>query len=59
MKMANIAAVFDFMFSQPRGKDGVSRLCPMSCSCSICLMCVCVHLRSSGVMLRRDLFHVV
>ena len=27
MKMANIDAVFDFMFSQPRGKDGVSRLC--------------------------------
>ena len=45
MKMANIDAVFDFMFSQPRGKDGVSRLClchAQASSCFICSMCVCV-----------------
>ena len=50
MKMANIDAVFDFMFSQPRGKDGVSLLCcimpehllvPFVQCVRVC-MCVCV-----------------
>ena len=45
MKMANIDAVFDFMFSQPRGKDGVSHLCcvmPKHLLVSF-VQCVCVR----------------